>query len=329
MSLLGIKRVVFGVDNLDPSVSFFEDFGLELARREASIARFDLAEGSSIELRRSSDPALPPPFLDGNGPREIVWGVDTPESLAAIRAELSRDRTVTVDAAGGLHTSDDAGIPIGFELFARQLPVSETTPENTPSHIQRWNLHRKWYDRARPKLIFHVVFGVPNVDAAVAFYMQRLAFRLSDINRGVGVFLRCDGRHEHHNLFFLKSPKRIFSHVSFGVETVDELMAGANWMQRKNWAPTMGLGRHRVSSLVYYYLKCPAGGAAEYSADGDYLTDAWRPRLWDPQYGQFHWVGQAERDARTPQAEFAFIEGPVPKLADTVLDAAGAEPPRH
>ncbi len=319
MSIVGVKRLVFGVDDIETSARFFTDFGLDLAVRDTQGARFDLAEGSSVELRAADDPDLPAPFLDGNGPREVIWGVSDHQTLDAIKTELLSDRAVTVDARGVLHTRDDVGIAIGFEVFDRNLPAVATQPENTPWKIQRWNQHRKWYDAAKPKLIFHVVFGTPDVDKAVAFYTRRLNFRVTDINRGLGIFMRCDGRHEHHNLFFLKSPKPMFSHVSFGVDNVDELMAGANQMQRKKWADGMGLGRHRVSSLVFYYLKSPAGGQVEYSADCDYLTDDWKPRLWDPHYGHLHWVGQAGDSAGIAHKEFEILEGPVPNLADTVI----------
>jgi catechol 2,3-dioxygenase-like lactoylglutathione lyase family enzyme len=318
MALLGVKRLVFGVDDVETSVRFFADFGLDLAERRDGGARFALPEGSSVEVRPIQDASLPAPFLEGNGPREVIWGVDTQENLDAVNAELAHDRTVTVDPAGTLHTRDDIGMAIGFELFARKAPEVVTPPENTTSRVARWNQHRQWYDVARPKVIFHVVFGTPEIDKAVAFYLQRLNFRLTDINRGVGMFMRCDGRHEHHNLFFLKTPKPIFSHVSFGVDNVDELMAGANQMQRKKWAEGMGLGRHRVSSLVFYYLKAPVGGQVEYSADCDYLTDEWKPRLWDPHFGHIHWMGQAGETAGAPHGEFEILTGPVPKLADTV-----------
>jgi catechol 2,3-dioxygenase-like lactoylglutathione lyase family enzyme len=319
VSIIGVKRLVFGLDEIETSQRFFSDFGLDLAFRDGHGARFDLAEGSSIELRPASDPDLPAPFLEGNSPREVIWGVSDRETLEAIVIELSRDRPVSVDAKGTLHTRDDIGIAIGFEIFDRHLPTVAMQPENTPSQIQRWNQHRRWYDAAKPKLIFHVVFGTPDVDKAVAFYTRRLNFRLTDINRGVGMFLRCDGRHEHHNLFFIKTPKSIFSHVAFGVDNIDELMAGANQMQRKKWADGMGLGRHRVSSLVFYYFKSPAGGQVEYSADGDYLTDEWRPRLWDAHYGHIHWLGQAGDSASATHKEFELLDGPIPKLADTVI----------
>ncbi len=320
MTLMGIESLVYGVDDLDASMRFYDDFGLQSASRDDAGVTYRLAEGSAFTVRRSSDPGLPPPFLNGPGPREVIWGVDTLSALDAVEAELGRDRDVRRDPDGTLHARDEAGINIGFRLFERRdLGVEPAPPENNLSTVRRLNTHRKWYDRARPKLINHVVFGVPDVDKAVAFYVDRLGFRVTDVMRGFGMFMRCDGRRDHHNLFFFRGGGRLFfSHVSFGVETIDELMVGAMHMQRRGWRSPAGLGRHRISSLVFYYMDSPAGGQTEYSADSDYLDDDWTPRLWDQAFGQHHWLAvlpQDDRIAATGEAEP--LDGPLPRLDDT------------
>ena len=321
MALLGIETLVYGVDDLESCLRFYGDFGLEAETSDSLGASFRLPEGSRFVIRSSAAPDLPPAFLNGPGPREVIWGVDTPEALGAIAAELSRDREVRADTDGTLHTRDEAGISIGFRVFDRQaLGVSAAPPENNLAAPARWNRHRKWYDRARPKLINHVVFGVPDVDRAVAFYVERLGFRVTDIMRGFGMFMRCDGRHDHHNLFFFRGGGRLFfSHVSFGVETIDELMIGAMEMQRRGWASPVGLGRHRISSLVFYYMDSPAGGQTEYSADSDYLDDDWTPRLWDQSFGQHHWLASVANDPRmSNEGSPVVLEGPIPKLDETI-----------
>ncbi len=322
MALLGIEALIYGVDDLDACLKFYDDFGLQSAQRDAGGAVYRLPEGSSFVIRRSDDPGLPPAFLNGPGPREIIWGVDSAAALEVIAAELGRDREVRRDPDGTLHTRDDCGINIGFRLFARRpLAVDPAPPENNLSEPARWNRHRKWYERAAPKLINHVVFGVPDVDQGVAFYVDRLGFRVTDIMRGFGMFMRCDGRHDHHNLFFFRGPpgRLIFSHVSFGVETIDELMVGAMSMQREGWTSDVGLGRHRISSLVFYYMNSPAGGQTEYSADSDYLDDSWTARMWDQDFGQHHWIAALPESARLAPTGVADPVGPVrPKLDETI-----------
>ena len=324
MAILGVAGLVYGVDELELCVRFFEDFGLELETCEDGRALFRLREGSTLELRGAADPSLPPPCLIAGGPREIIWGVDAPDTLETIRSELTRDREVVVDASGALHTRDDAGLNIGFRVWTRHVPEpDQPPPENSTTHVARWDRNRRWYPRARPALINHVVFGVPDVDQAAAFYVDRLGFRLTDIMRGVGNFLRCDGRREHHNLFFRRRRTLRFEHVSFGVENIDELMVGANEMRKRGWVSREGLGRHRMGSLLFYYIESPAGGQAEYTADGDYVTDDWKPRLWDPAFGNHYWLAEPGERAMIDHAGTAeFIEATADEPA---RQAAAAE----
>ncbi|QXJ23844.1 VOC family protein [Actinomadura graeca] len=316
MDINGIARLVYGVTDLDRSAAFFTDLGLTASESGADGTVLTLDEGSAIEVRRGDDPALPEPFLDGDGPRELVWGVPDREQLEQVRAELSRDRTVTVADDGSLHTRDDAGMAIGFEVFERRQPEMDGSPENSPSNIRRFNARRRWYERAEPKMLFHAVFGMPRAVENVAFYTGRLGFRVTDVLRGKGAFLRAPGRFEHHNLFVLKTPRPLFSHVSFGVESVDELMVGANHMQRSGWSATSEIGRHRVSSMIFSYVPCPAGGRVEYSADGDYVDDSWRPSVWSEPFAHVYWDSHLPEGSAAPARDIEPLDGPVERYIE-------------
>ncbi len=69
----------------------------------------------------------------------------------------------------------------------------------------------------------------------------------------------------------MKSEEPRFVHISFGVENLDELLAGANHMQRQEWASKLGLGRHRISSTIYFYIESRAGGEAESHSEENIL----------------------------------------------------------
>jgi hypothetical protein len=43
---------------------------------------------------------LPPAFLETDGPREVIWGIDTQASLDQIESELKKDQPVTKDPDG-------------------------------------------------------------------------------------------------------------------------------------------------------------------------------------------------------------------------------------
>jgi catechol 2,3-dioxygenase-like lactoylglutathione lyase family enzyme len=316
MTILGIESIAYGVADLDTSIRFFEEFGLPVGERNAKGADFRLAEGSTVRVRKIDDPSLPKPFAPGPGLRELVWGVDSERTLDRLAADLGRDRALTIDNDGTLHTNDDAGLAIGFRVYKRTAPQEPAQAENGLGNIKRWNQMRKWYARAVPQVLHHAVFFVPDVDKGVAFYTKRLDFRVTDMIRHAGVFMRCDGRPDHHNLFFIRAKEPRFNHVAFGVENIDELMTGVNEMQRRGWASREGLGRHRATSIIFCYMDCPAGGTCEYMCDSDYLTDSWQPNLWEPGFANHHWLGDWDPKHPAPEWKVRPLPSPLPSFAE-------------
>jgi hypothetical protein len=92
MAVLGIECPAYGVEDVEKSGRFFEDFGLRRSGSVAGVGRFDLPEGSHVLIRHRDDPALPQSSLVGDGVREVIWGVDTETALEALIADLSTDR---------------------------------------------------------------------------------------------------------------------------------------------------------------------------------------------------------------------------------------------
>jgi len=81
------------------------------------------------------------------------------------------------------------------------------------------------------------------------------------------------GAQQHHNIFFLDArlpfpgfdgqPR--FNHANFGVEDIDEIMVGANHMERCGWPSRyLAWAVTRIDSALFFYLPCPTGGEAEY-----------------------------------------------------------------
>jgi catechol 2,3-dioxygenase-like lactoylglutathione lyase family enzyme len=299
MAILGIESLVYGVDDVALNARFWSDFGLTPLQQEARQSVFEVASGSRVIVRAHDDPTLPQASFSGQGLREAVWGVDTPESLERLVVGLSTDREVRRDADGSAHFQADDGTPLGLRVWHKRPVVSQPDPVNAPGNIQRLNLHRKWRMHARPKTINHVVYFADDYVASIEFYRDRLNFRISDHFKGVGAFARADGTNEHHSVFLFTTDlpntrgKRGYIHAAFGVEDIDELMLGAGQMEKRGWLPDRaargGLSRHRASSALYYYIKCPAGGEAEYHADTDYLDDNWIPRVWGWHFGALLW----------------------------------------
>lgn len=298
--ITGIKSLIYGVEDLEEAMRFFVDFGLRLERRDDDHAIYRLPDGATVELRHQDDPALPPTHMAGTGVRRVVWGVDSREMLDELVADLGTDHLVERDDAGTAWFTTSFGVAMGVGLWQRRPVFGAPLPSNSVGNIARMNAPRRWRERAYPKAINHVVFAIPDYIEGTAFMVDRLGFRLSDEQMGFGRYLRAGGSFGHHTILLLNANAPLpgmdgafrFHHANFAVDDIDEIMVGANHMTRMGWPPSgLGLGRHRVDSALFYYLDCPAGGEAEYGADGDCIDDAWIPRQWPaPLFAFSHWV---------------------------------------
>ena len=302
MSIRGVESVEFAVDDLENCTRFWEDFGLNLLSKDETESVFEVASGSKVIVRRHGDSRLPPNNYEGNGVRMTVWGVDSVENLDRMLSKMRSDGVNVEqreDGASILQCPD--GQWIGLRVWDKKDVLSVADPVNTPSSIKRLNQHRQWRKRALPKTLNHVVYFSPDYVRSYEFYKKYLNFRYTDHNKGVGIFARADGTYEHHSIFwvnshlpFVKHDGHAFMHIAFGVDDIDEVMIGANYMDKKGWKNTSsnasgGISRHRISSALYYYMDNPAGGEAEYHADTDYVDDNWVPRAWDFKFGSLMW----------------------------------------
>jgi len=299
MAILGIRRLVYVVDSLQTCVNFFVDYGLQLLSTESDSALFEARNGSQVRLLLRGHPDMPASKAVGLGVHECVWAVDSAQSLDRLCTALSRDHHLQRSADGAVHFVTPFGQAIGLEVFTPRRLAGAPSPYNAPGHINRLNEPRKWIERPVPKAINHVVWMFPDVNEAFAYYRDRLNFRLTDVQTGFGLYVRADGAYEHHNIFIADghaiSPSYDntlqFQHANFGLEDIDEIMVGKNFLERRGHAVgPWGLGRHRISSEAFLYVPCPAGGDAEYGADGDAVDDGWKARVWEASFGTVIYV---------------------------------------
>ena len=300
MPIGAIESVVYGVDDIDATVAFYDEFGLSLVARSDSEAVYRLEDGSRVIIRRADDLSLPAPHYEGNGVRETIFSITSQAELDSLAVSLAVDREVSRDDDGTIHFTSDCGIPLGVRVWQRSPVVYQPDPVNAPDNVKRLNQNRRWRTRARPKSISHVVWRVQDFDSSWAFFRDRLDFRLSDYQIDAGIFARTPGASQHHVVYFQQydvlgpPPYSIgFDHICYSVEDVDEIFAGWNYMARRGWTnPFGGVGRHRISSAIFCYFNAPCGGYAEYGADTDYLDDGWVPRRWERSFGGFMWTSQ-------------------------------------
>ncbi|HEO1802623.1 TPA: VOC family protein [Acinetobacter baumannii] len=297
MAIVGIDTLLYGVQDLSKATQFFDDFGLTCVHKSDEETIYRLDEGSTVLVRHYSHPSIPKSSYEGYGVKETIWGVDNTENLKVLIDDLSRDREVRLGEDGAWHFISDCGMPLALRVFNRKKVTYSTDPINSSGNIKRLNQHRKWRRRALPKTINHVVFAVQDYWKTFKFFRDRLNFRMSDHQKGIGTYLRADGANEHHNTFLLNCQVpgaggiARFHHACFGVEDFDEVMIGSNYMTKRGWTHGfLGIGRHRIGSAIYCYFESPVGGETEYGADTDYLDDNWVPREWEFRFGTASWM---------------------------------------
>ncbi|EMB4325993.1 VOC family protein [Pluralibacter gergoviae] len=302
MSITGIEKLEFGVDNLSDCARFMQDFGLT---GDQSGRQFTTLSGARIELNAADAPTLPPAFEAGNTLRRISWGVENQAALDALRPKLAAQPGFR-EVDGALECLDPNGMTLRIQISEQQPVALKVEPINQWGDVRRIDAPSPVYDRARPINVGHVVFFVEELAAVERFYREVLGFQVSDryINRAV--FLRCGTRGGHHNLFLLQLPnrRRGLNHVAFTVRDIHEVIGGGIAMNKNRWSTFIGPGRHPVSSAYFWYVNSPTGGAFEYYTNDDYLTENWQPRELEHSLVSFtEWAveGGIDHDTRRQQ----------------------------
>jgi catechol 2,3-dioxygenase-like lactoylglutathione lyase family enzyme len=320
MAVIGIERLVYGVDDVAESARFFRDFGLLDCNDGGEDVELGLMNGSRVVILPLGHKALPRKGrIVGQGVQEVIWGVDTSASLEDLRKRLEKQVEVAWDGEIARFVTP-FGVPMGLRVWTPRPVVCAPEPANAPGRVERLNRPRRWRLAATPRLITHVVFAVPDYDSVYQFMVDVLNFRLTDRQNGFGNYLRADGTNNHHNILLLNANAPFpgvdgnlrFHHANFALEDLDEIMISVNNMIRKGWKPSdQGLGRHRVDSALFYYFECPAGGEAEFGADGDCVDDNWVPREWiNPLFAYAHFVHNLPPFLMNePEWKFQYITG--------------------
>jgi len=288
MALIGIEKLVFGVEDLDLCKKFWSDYGMTKVEDSPAHGLFATTSKAKVEVRKLNDPSLPPAVVEGSTARETIWAASDQATVDSIAEDLARDRNVTADDDGTIHALDPEGYGMGFRVTERIELPDPGTKYNAPGRVDRINQVATFYNSAMPRHLAHAVFLVSDNEGTAEFYKERLNFRLTDAYTDRGKFLRCDGAIDHHNIFLMHVPGQMgFHHCAFELRDIHEVFGGGLRMNELGWKTHLGPGRHNVTSAYYWYFRSPSGGAAEYGFDTDRLDDNWEPRMIEPTNGAF------------------------------------------
>lgn len=282
MALHRLTSVTMGVPNVAETADYYAEFGLQPAA-DGWFTTLDAGR----QLRIVHAPT-----------RRLVAlhiGVDDYDDLARSADNLARlgvlfERSATSVSAVEKATGTRATLEVAPRLTQDPVPA---TAYNGPGRLERQDYRAPGVLRATrvmPRKLGHAVVGSTDLAVTSSFFVDGLGFKISDMIKGAGSFLRCST--DHHNLLILAAPVNFLHHTSWQVDDVDEVGRGACAMledhpERHIW----GLGRHHAGSNFFWYLKDPAGNFSEYYSDMDCIIDdqLWQPEVMEGAKGLFSW----------------------------------------
>ena len=280
MSILGIESLVFGVDDVAACGRYLTDYGLT----DAGAGRFEALDGTAVVIARKDDSTLPPEMDTGCPLRKTVMDVTNAAALAAIAKELGKDREVRKLADGSIESVDDAGFVIGFAVSKRRPITQGGEVVNSPGAPLQRAMNQLGVNanigKIHARTLSHIVYFVPDVAKAEAFYVERLGFRCTDRFIGVGPFLQPSGSLDHHSHFLIGAPAHMrgIEHFTFHFAGPTELMQNGHRFIEKGYQGFWGPGRHILGSNWFWYFNSPFGCRMEMDADMDLHDAAWTPR---------------------------------------------------
>ncbi len=282
MALHRLGSVTIGVPNVDQTASYYCDFGLH-PQADGWLATRD--GGRQLRIVYAPTRRL----------LALRVGADDADDIGRIASNLQRlGADVRRDELRVSGIENVSGVTATVEIAERiRQPLTPATRYNGPGRPERTGGRAPGVLRTEPvfpRRLGHVVIGTTDLGATKAFFVHGLGFKVSDLIKDTGAFLRCST--DHHNVLVLQAPVAFLHHTSWQVDDIDEIGRGATAMlqghpDRHVW----GLGRHHAGSNFFWYLKDPAGNFSEYYSDMDCIVDdqAWTAETLEGARGLFNW----------------------------------------
>jgi len=282
MPLHQLLSVTMGVPNVADTAHYYTEFGLA----PSADGWFSTTDGGQ---------QLHITYAASRRMLEMRVGVDDRDDLERIQANLEKMGIATVAQAQSVRAVDPInGVAVTAEITHRLMQTQAAAPPtNGPGRLERTNERVAAFDReypVTPRRLGHAVLGTTDYQASMKFFTEGVGFKVSDVIKGQGAFMRCST--DHHNLLVIQAPVNFLHHTAWQVDDIDDVGRGACKMleahpERHVW----GLGRHYAGSNFFWYLKDPAGNFSEYYSDLDCIVDdqLWTPDVLEGARGLFEW----------------------------------------
>jgi len=274
----GLAFLRFERPDLPRAEQFLNDFGLQLAGRDAETLYFRAAAGTPYCYR--VDRARHAGFVG------LGLDVGSHADLVALTQLPGASDIEPLEGPGGgsvVLLTDPSGYQVEAVLgraSAPELPHRAPLPLNLGS-ATRVNATQRPPD-APPEVLRlgHVVLEVADFQATCAWYTQHFGLIPSDVQvlpdgSPAVAFLRLDLGEtpaDHHSLALAQGVMPVYSHSAFEVVDLDAVGMGQRVMKARGYAHAWGIGRHILGSQIFDYWNDPFGDKHEHYCDGDLFT---------------------------------------------------------
>lgn len=251
----GMAFVRLSAPNLDIMEAFLLDFGMVTAHRDKN----------RLYMRGIGD--TPYLHITERGEAGVIsygYNVDSVEVLHDLVARGDAKAIDALDGPGGgyrVRLTDPDGCQV--ELVAGRTPVAPLPPR---ARVRGADGISRVEGPARIMRIVHTAVATPDPRRTLSWYQQRLGLRPTDElyigtqDNLLGQFDRVDRGDElvdHHIIFVFSGARAGMHHVSFEVETVDDIFFGFNHLEHKKYDHVRGIGRHALGSQIFDYWMSP------------------------------------------------------------------------
>jgi len=274
-----IAYVRLRVPDLDGMETYLLDFGMtRSARTDTALYMRGTSASHHLHISEKGDEA----GLIGFG-----FLAAKPKDLEALSKVAGASPVQEIDEPGGgrrvvIHDPWGTRLELVHGIAAVDpLPSADACGFNLGGRVERrGDVKRVGRGPARVMRLGHAGINVEDPDAAFDWYHAHFGILKSDsIAMGdftLAHFNRCDRGSEHtdHHTFLLARAmdgKTSFNHVSYEVESFDDVFVGNQYLAERGYRHSWGIGRHTLGSQIFDYWRDPWGQIHEHYTDGDLL----------------------------------------------------------
>ncbi len=290
MPVIKVTDIAYGrlqSPSLDEAEEFLTNFGMVRSERTADRL-----------YMRGTDPAhhLHVTHLGPSKFIGLAFYVESEDDLKRFSKVAGASGVENIDEPGGgkrVRIIDPHGYQMEVICGMQQL-----APLPTRRNVLNWGdaklrrageLMRLERGPSQVKRAAHGVIMTQNALERTKWYREMFGFVCSDeVYAGskdniIATFNRCDRGEtfvDHHVFLCIEGPKVGINHLSFEVQSIDDVMLGHEHLKRAGkYKHVWGIGRHVLGSQVYDYWQDPWGRVHEHWTDSDVLNVHNKPNL--------------------------------------------------